>query len=123
MMNITFTQTQIHSSYSNCTMIDCLSQAFSVIVVIEETQQQQQPLMSPMQKKLCKSIKPHFSDRKLRRLRKKWLKSGKTNNEIKQLAMEYYRDKRTKKQTHVNNNDVPSIVRHKRKRLSSSISE
>ena len=124
MVDIQFIQTQTHSSYSHCIMMDCLSQAFSVIVVIEDTQQQQ-PTMSSMSKKLRQTVKPYFSDHKLRRLRKKWLTAAKTSNEIKQLSMAYYRDKRAKKQTHVTNNDISSTSRHqrKRKRVSSSTSE
>jgi len=123
MVDIQFIQTQTHSSYSHCIMMDCLSQAFSVIVVIEDTQQQ--PTMISMSKKLPQAVKPYFSGHKLRRLRKKWLTSGKTSNEIKQLSMAYYRDKRAKKQTHVTNNDISSTSRHqrKRKRVSSSTSE
>jgi len=125
MVDIQFIQTQTHSSYSHCIMMDCLSQAFSVIVVIEDTQQQQ-PTMISMSKKLRQTVKPYFSDHKLRRLRKKWLTAAKTSNEIKQLSMAYYRDKRAaKKQTHVTNNDISSTSRHqrKRKRVSSSTSE
>jgi len=97
---------QIHSSYNEYIMMDCLSQAFSLIVVIEEShqqfqQQQQQPCMVTKQKKFHKALKPCVTDRKLRCLRKKWLKIEKTNKEIKQLVKEYYHEKHPKKQKYL----------------------
>lgn len=80
---------------------------------------------------MSRTVKSRYSDRKLRRLRKSWLKSGKTNNEIKHLAMNYSHEKHAKKQRQHEeyfspssvNNDVTNTARHKRKRISSSTSE
>lgn len=80
-MNMTFTD------------MDYLSEVFSIVLVISESKP----------RKKHKTTKLHRNKRTLRRLRSKWLKCGKTNEEIKQLAMEYHHSKQMKKQKYVSN--------------------